>query len=261
METATNQFLLLGSAFNGWELVLILAVVLILFGAKRLPKLSAGMRNGLFHFRKATEEVAEELLQEKESGLVYEAFTTDNRTSEFAYPERRQPPVVQQLILFLAQGFGVGRIPFAPDLFGSLLGLGWCVLLLQTGNCWYYLGGMMAGVAVAVLVCGAAHKTLQDVDARTVVLDKIVAMPICFLPWVAQLAWLGSGTFSPFATLVSSGRVLAAIAALLLFRLVAIIEPWPIRRAQLMGGSWGIVLDDVLAAAYVAALLTPLLVG
>jgi len=146
-------------------------------------------------------------------------------------------------------------------LFASFVGLGWCALLLQTGNFWYYLGGLLAGVAVGVWVCGAARKTLPDIDARTVVLDKIVAVPICFLPWVAQLAWLGNGTFPPLATLVSSSRVLAAIAALLLFRLVASIEPWPIRRAQLLGRSWGIVLDDVLAAAYVAALLTPLLVG
>src|SRR5437762_12046018 len=112
---ATNQFVLLGSAFNGWELVLILALVLILFGAKKLPEISAGMGNGLFHFRKATEEVTEELLREKESGLVYEALRTDNRTAEFVYPEKWQPPVVQQLILLLAQGFGVGRIPFRSE--------------------------------------------------------------------------------------------------------------------------------------------------
>ena len=29
------------------------------------------------------------------------------------------------MILWLAQGFGVGRIPFAPGTFGSLVGLLW----------------------------------------------------------------------------------------------------------------------------------------
>ena len=40
--------------FGGWEIVLILAVVLILFGAKKLPELAKGLGQGIKEFKKAT---------------------------------------------------------------------------------------------------------------------------------------------------------------------------------------------------------------
>lgn len=46
---------------GGWEVVLILAVVLILFGAKRLPELARGLGSGIKEFKKATREVTEEI--------------------------------------------------------------------------------------------------------------------------------------------------------------------------------------------------------
>jgi sec-independent protein translocase protein TatA len=46
---------------GGWEIVLILAVVLILFGAKKLPELAKGLGTGIKEFKKATREVTEEM--------------------------------------------------------------------------------------------------------------------------------------------------------------------------------------------------------
>jgi sec-independent protein translocase protein TatA len=46
---------------GGWEIVLILAVVLILFGAKKLPELAKGLGSGIKEFKKATREVSEEI--------------------------------------------------------------------------------------------------------------------------------------------------------------------------------------------------------
>ena len=47
--------------FGGWEIVLILAVVLILFGAKKLPELAKGLGTGIKEFKKATREVQDEI--------------------------------------------------------------------------------------------------------------------------------------------------------------------------------------------------------
>jgi sec-independent protein translocase protein TatA len=47
--------------FGGWEIVLILAVVLILFGAKKLPELAKGLGQGIKEFKKATKDVTDEL--------------------------------------------------------------------------------------------------------------------------------------------------------------------------------------------------------
>jgi len=52
---------ILAGMLGGWEIILILAVVLILFGAKRLPELAKGLGTGIKEFKKATREVTEEV--------------------------------------------------------------------------------------------------------------------------------------------------------------------------------------------------------
>ena len=52
---------MIGAFLGGWEIVLILAVVLILFGAKKLPELAKGLGTGIKEFKKATREVTDEL--------------------------------------------------------------------------------------------------------------------------------------------------------------------------------------------------------
>jgi sec-independent protein translocase protein TatA len=52
---------MLAAFFGGWEIVLILAVVLILFGAKKLPELAKGLGTGIKEFKKATREVTDEI--------------------------------------------------------------------------------------------------------------------------------------------------------------------------------------------------------
>ena len=44
-----------------WKVILILAVVLILFGAKKLPELAKGLGTGIKEFKKATREVTDEI--------------------------------------------------------------------------------------------------------------------------------------------------------------------------------------------------------
>jgi sec-independent protein translocase protein TatA len=55
----TNGIML---AFLGWpEIVAILAIVLLLFGAKKLPELARGLGKGIQEFKKATQDVQSEL--------------------------------------------------------------------------------------------------------------------------------------------------------------------------------------------------------
>src|SRR5262250_2045141 len=46
---------------GGGEIILILALVLILFGAKKLPVLAKGLGTGIKEFKKATREVTDEI--------------------------------------------------------------------------------------------------------------------------------------------------------------------------------------------------------
>ena len=46
---------------GGGEIILILAVVLIMFGAKKLPELAKGLGQGIKEFKKATRDVTDEM--------------------------------------------------------------------------------------------------------------------------------------------------------------------------------------------------------
>jgi phosphatidylglycerophosphatase A len=63
---------------------------------------------------------------------------------------------MNNVLLWIAQGFGVGRVPFAPGTFGSVVGLLWFALLLLPQNLWVFVAGTLIGLALAVPVCGAA---------------------------------------------------------------------------------------------------------
>jgi sec-independent protein translocase protein TatA len=62
---------------GGWEMVVILAVVLMLFGAKKLPELAKGLGQGIKEFKKATREVTDEV---------------SHAMDETPAPQRRLPP-------------------------------------------------------------------------------------------------------------------------------------------------------------------------
>src|SRR3989442_6746958 len=109
------------------------------------------------------------------------------RTVPLAQPRDLPAGFVSELKLWIAQGFGVGRIPFAPGAFGSLIGVVWFALLLGTGNVWVFTGGATAGIGLSVWLCGAGEKILGEKDASSIVLDEITALPMCYLAWVAIL--------------------------------------------------------------------------
>lgn len=52
---------MLASWFGGPQVILILAIVIILFGAKKIPELARGVGLGIKEFKKASKEVADEI--------------------------------------------------------------------------------------------------------------------------------------------------------------------------------------------------------
>ena len=155
-------------------------------------------------------------------------------------------------MLFIAQGFGVGRIPFAPGTFGSFLGIGWFALLLVTANIWALLAGTIVGIGLSVWLCGAAEKKLGQKDPGSVVLDEITAMPVCFFSWTVIWLWR-TGTLPGAGQLVSGHNWMITLGVLAAFRFFDIVKPWPVRQSQDLPGGWGVTVDDILAAVYVNA--------
>jgi phosphatidylglycerophosphatase A len=150
--------------------------------------------------------------------------------------------------LWIAQGFGVGRIAIAPGTFGSFVGLVWLAALLVFKSWLVFILGNVVGVAVSVWLCGEGERILGEKDPGSVVLDEIIAIPFCFTGWMAAAAlrlhsWPGPEYF--LAHWVSTIGVFA------LFRLFDVAKPWPVRQSQVLPGGWGITIDDVLASVYV----------
>lgn len=52
-------------SFGGMEIVIIILVILLFFGAKRIPELARGIGQGINEFRKASDEIKKELEQGK----------------------------------------------------------------------------------------------------------------------------------------------------------------------------------------------------
>ena len=58
-----NAMMPLFAWINGPEVIVILAVVLILFGAKKLPELAKGLGQGIREFKKSSKEIQDEINQ------------------------------------------------------------------------------------------------------------------------------------------------------------------------------------------------------
>jgi phosphatidylglycerophosphatase A len=159
---------------------------------------------------------------------------------------------VDTAILFIAEGFGSGRMPVGPGTWGSLLGVGWLVLLLRIPDpIWATLAALLA-VGIAIPICSRAERILGREDPGSVVLDEIVAVPLTFLgPLIVLGTWPLSSGVADLAHRFWPEWVVGFLA----FRLFDIAKPGLIRRVQNLHSGWGVVADDILAAL-AAALVT-----
>ena len=163
-------------------------------------------------------------------------------------------------MLWVAQGFGVGRIPVAPGTFGSLLGVLWFGLLLLTSHLWLFAVGTIAGLALSVWLCGVAEKTLRQKDPGSVVLDEITALPVSFFAWVTIVLWQ-TGSLPSFAYFLSARTWPLTLGVVVASRFFDVAKPWPVHQSQSLPGGWGITVDDVLAAVYVNLVVLLVYVG
>ncbi|MDC1032177.1 twin-arginine translocase TatA/TatE family subunit [Candidatus Marinimicrobia bacterium] len=62
-----NQELFFAAMPGGWEMVVIALVILLMFGAKKLPELARGLGQGIREFKGAVDGVKDELKDAEES--------------------------------------------------------------------------------------------------------------------------------------------------------------------------------------------------
>ena len=152
--------------------------------------------------------------------------------------------------LWLAQGFGSGLTPKGPGTAGSVLGVAWAYALAWPGRAEVFWLGVLLSCAGAVWVCGRAEGILGAHDPGSVVLDEIVAIPLCVAgPMLAAPAGAAWGAVVRDWTWWEWGVVFV------LFRVFDIAKPWPVRQVQHLPRGWGVVADDLLAAVWVTCVL------
>lgn len=133
-------------------------------------------------------------------------------------------------VLFLATGFFVGTVPFAPGTFGSIIGLPVCFLISKL-NIFLSVIWTLVFIVFAIWVAAAAAKILKKEDPAEIVIDEIAGLIVTFvgLPFTLK----------------------TAIAGFVIFRVFDILKPFPIRTLEeKVAGGPGIVLDDVMAGIY-----------
>lgn len=144
---------------------------------------------------------------------------------------RRYAPSV-----WITTALGIGLITPAPGTVGALLGV---------PLAWFILSGpapLAAWAALAMLItagvplCGAAARRLADSDPKPVIWDEIVTLPLVFALTPYAHGWWLAGGF-------------------VLHRVFDIAKPWPCNTLQDLHGGWGIMGDDLAAAAYAAVVL------
>ena len=167
---------------------------------------------------------------------------------------------MNRFLLWVAQGFGSGRIPVAPGTAGSCVGLLWFALLLLARSWWGFLGGTAVGLALSVWLCGIGEELLRRKDPGSVVFDEIAAMPICFIAWMGIVIGK-TGSWPAPDYFFSRQHWLPTLGVFAAFRLFDVLKPWPVRQSQALIGGWGITIDDALAAGYVNILVLASVAG
>ena len=134
----------------------------------------------------------------------------------------------------LAVWFGCGHLPVAPGTWGTLGAIPLYLLVRPLGL------AAVAATAVAVTLVGIwaagdVERRLGGKDPQIVCIDEVAGV---FVTWLAAPAtWRG------------------LVAGVVLFRIFDQWKPWPARAAERLGGGAGVVLDDVVAGVWGAALL------
>ena len=168
---------------------------------------------------------------------------------------------MDRLILLLARGGGLGLAPKAPGTVGTLGGFPLTALLLVFGNFWIYLAGCAVLMPLSAWVCGEAERILDRKDPGEVVLDEIIAVPMCFLGVFAVMTIQGEGMPTVQDVLAMQWTWAWALAGFALFRLFDIWKPGPIDRAQSFRKGWGVTMDDILAGLLTGAILAGVYYG
>ena len=145
--------------------------------------------------------------------------------------------IADRLTLFLATGFGLGRIPVAPGTFGTLAGLPFVWMAARLGA-WPGASGLflVCFILASVWVADRAERLMNLKDPGCIVIDEMAGYTVA-MSLVPATPWTLAAGFAAF-------------------RCFDIIKPAPVRYFEKnFSGGAGVVLDDIMAGVLAGLLL------
>ncbi|MBM3763581.1 MAG: phosphatidylglycerophosphatase A [Acidobacteria bacterium] len=138
----------------------------------------------------------------------------------------------------IATSFYSGYAPKAPGTAGALVGVLLVYLLHRFTyfTSFHVLGFVLLFLIPSVWATNVLIDALKTKDPQCVVVDEVLGQ---------MLAFVGSGLDQPLTYLLAFG----------FFRLFDIYKPFPVRQFERLSGGWGVILDDLMAGLYSAAML------
>ncbi|RME86112.1 MAG: phosphatidylglycerophosphatase A [Zetaproteobacteria bacterium] len=144
--------------------------------------------------------------------------------------------------VWIAAGFGSGRLPYAPGTWGSLVAWLMALPVFLAGAGWWLAA--MACVALVLGMVAVARIVPAGDDPPWVVIDEWAGVwaALALVVWVSPTLW-------------------AALATLVVFRVLDITKPWPIARLERMSPGWMAVMLDDWAAGLMSGVVVALAFG
>ncbi len=140
---------------------------------------------------------------------------------------------LERVSLLLASGLGIGFIPPMPGTLGSLEGI---ILAYFTKDLSFVIKLIIFFLItlLGIITADVVSKALQDEDPDEVVIDEI------------------AGAYLSVFVVKS---LLDLVLAFILFRIIDILKPPPLKRLERMKGGLGIMMDDLAAGLLTALIL------
>ena len=149
--------------------------------------------------------------------------------------DRIPPKLLLHPVDSLALGFGSGLVPVGPGTAGTVVAIP-IYLLLQPLDLAVYLAVVAVSFIAGIGICAHTANRLGVHDHPGIVWDEIVGYLVTMTAAPTGWEWVAAG--------------------FVLFRVFDIAKPWPIRWLDKhVHGGLGIMLDDLLAGVFAAAVL------
>tara|TARA_B100001123_G_C15237359_1_gene997696 strand:+ start:399 stop:884 length:486 start_codon:yes stop_codon:yes gene_type:complete len=147
--------------------------------------------------------------------------------------------MIKKFNLFFLTFFMVGKIKKAPGTVASLITCLLFILLINTFNITFIFLITISIFIYSFIAINNSFNEFKSDDPQEIVIDEVVGQMLTLL------------AIPVYETLYPLPLIYYCIGSFLLFRLFDIWKPYPINYIDNnVKGSWGIMLDDIVASVY-----------